>query len=136
VGLGAAGAWPPRGGARAARRAPPAGPRRRRRAGPPDPRGPAPPVGRRVGSSRGRSHRDRRFRAAAASPGGRAARAARRQEDDMRYLLLIYGDETVWAEATPEEMEATMAAHGAFSEATGAEGILRGGEALQPTATA
>ena len=47
----------------------------------------------------------------------------------MRYLLLIYGDEAVWAEATPEEMEATMAAHGSFSEATGAEGILRGGEA-------
>ncbi len=54
----------------------------------------------------------------------------------MRYLLLIYGDETVWAEATPEQMEATMVAHTAFSEATGGEGILRGGEALQPTATA
>jgi len=57
-------------------------------------------------------------------------------EDDMRYLLLIYGDEAVWAEATPSEMEATMAAHGAFSAEVGAEGILRGGEALQPTATA
>lgn len=54
----------------------------------------------------------------------------------MRYLLLIYGDEAVWAEATPSEMEATMAAHGAFSAEVGAEGILRGGEALQPTATA
>jgi hypothetical protein len=54
----------------------------------------------------------------------------------MRYLLLIYGDETIWADPTPEEMAAEMAAHQAFSEATEAEGILRGGEALQPTATA
>ncbi|MGD9573560.1 MAG: YciI family protein [Thermoleophilia bacterium] len=54
----------------------------------------------------------------------------------MRYLLLIYADETTWTDATPEEIEAMMVAHGAFSEATGAEGILRGGEALQPTTTA
>ena len=54
----------------------------------------------------------------------------------MRYLLLIYGDESTWTDAGPEEMAATMAAHGAFSEATQAEGILRGGEALEPTASA
>ncbi len=54
----------------------------------------------------------------------------------MRYLLLIYGDESRWADATPEDMAATMAAHEAFSQATGAEGILRGGEALEPTGTA
>lgn len=54
----------------------------------------------------------------------------------MRYLLLIYGDESTWTDATPEEMEGTMAAHQAFSEATGAEGILRGGEALEPTSSA
>ncbi len=54
----------------------------------------------------------------------------------MRYLLLIYGDEASWVDAGSEEMEAVMAAHQAFSEATGAEGILRGGEALEPTTTA
>ncbi len=54
----------------------------------------------------------------------------------MRYLLLIFGDETLWTDATPEEMAESMAAHQAFSDATTAEGILRGGEALQPTTTA
>lgn len=54
----------------------------------------------------------------------------------MRYLLLIYGDETGWVDATEEEMAETMAAHQAFSDAVGAEGILRGGEALAPTTSA
>jgi hypothetical protein len=54
----------------------------------------------------------------------------------MRYLLLIYGDESIWTDAGPEEMAATMAAHEAFSQATRVEGILRGGEALEPTASA
>jgi hypothetical protein len=54
----------------------------------------------------------------------------------MRYLLLIYGDETGWTNATEEEMATTMAAHQAFSEAVGGEGILRGGEALADTTTA
>ena len=54
----------------------------------------------------------------------------------MRYLLLIYGDETLWADSTPEEMAVTMAGHEAFSQATESEGILRGGEALEPTAAA
>jgi len=54
----------------------------------------------------------------------------------MRYLLLIYGDETTWSDASPEEMAAIMAAHEAFSRATEQEGILRGGEALEPTAAA
>src|SRR5688572_29611965 len=54
----------------------------------------------------------------------------------MRYLLLIYGDESTWTDAGPEEMAATMAAHEAFGQATRAEGILRGGEALEPTAGA
>ncbi len=54
----------------------------------------------------------------------------------MRYLLLIYGDETLWNDLTPDQMAVEMAAHQAFSDATTAEGILRGGEALQPTTTA
>ncbi len=54
----------------------------------------------------------------------------------MRYLLLIYGDESAWTDASEEETAAIMAAHQAFSEAVGAEGILRGGEALAPTSSA
>lgn len=54
----------------------------------------------------------------------------------MRYLLLIYGDEAAWADATPEEMQPVMAAYMAYGEAITAEGIMRGGDALQPTASA
>lgn len=54
----------------------------------------------------------------------------------MRYLLLIYGGESAMASATPEEMQAMMAEYMAFGEAITSEGIMRGGDALQPTATA
>ena len=54
----------------------------------------------------------------------------------MRYLLLIYGDESHWAEMGEEETAADMGRWAAYSEAIGAEGILRGGDALQPTAAA
>src|SRR3712207_6461353 len=52
----------------------------------------------------------------------------------MKFLALIYADETLWANATPEEMAASMAAHNAFSEANGK--ALVGGEALEPTTAA
>ena len=54
----------------------------------------------------------------------------------MRYLLLIYGDESGYADATPDDMRAEMAAYAAFGEAITSEGIIRGGEALQPSGTA
>ena len=54
----------------------------------------------------------------------------------MRYLLLIYGDESAYATATPEGMQNEIAAYGVFSEAIAAEGIMRGGEALQLSDTA
>ena len=54
----------------------------------------------------------------------------------MRYLLLIYGDESAYATATPEDMQNEIAAYGVFSEAITAEGIMRGGEALQLSDTA
>ncbi len=54
----------------------------------------------------------------------------------MRYLLLIYGGEAAMANATPEEMQAMMAEYVAFGEAVTSEGIMRGGEALQPIGTA
>ena len=54
----------------------------------------------------------------------------------MRYLLTIYGDESRWADATPEEVQKLMAAYGAFGEAAQAAGVLIGGEGLQPSSTA
>lgn len=54
----------------------------------------------------------------------------------MRYLLLIYGDEAAMANMTQEDTHAEMAEYAAFGEAITSEGIIRGGEALQPSATA
>lgn len=54
----------------------------------------------------------------------------------MRYLLLIYGDEGAYADARPEDMTAMTAEYMAFGEAATAEGILRAGDALQPSGTA
>lgn len=49
----------------------------------------------------------------------------------MRYILLIYGDEKLAADITPEQWENIMAAHKAFGKEAHERGILRGGEALQ-----
>lgn len=54
----------------------------------------------------------------------------------MRYLLLIYDDETAWADADEAALAADMAEYGTVTAAFGDEGILRGGDALQPTRTA
>jgi hypothetical protein len=54
----------------------------------------------------------------------------------MRFLSLIFIDEAVYADATPEQYQDVLAAHGAFGEAAGAAGVLVGGEGLQPAATA
>jgi hypothetical protein len=50
------------------------------------------------------------------------------------YLILIYGDEQVWNQATEAEMEQLMKEHMAFGEKH--NGVLRGGNALQSTQTA
>ena len=54
----------------------------------------------------------------------------------MRYLLLIYGDEAAEAAAASEDLEAMIGAYTAYGEAIAAEGIMRGGDALQPSTTA
>jgi len=58
----------------------------------------------------------------------------------MKFLALIYADETMWAqewtEVTQEQMAQAMAAHGAFGEAAGKAGVYLGGEGLQPTTAA
>lgn len=50
-----------------------------------------------------------------------------------QYLVLLYEDEAGWAAGGPE-VEAGLAAHRAFG--TKHESAVRGGAALQPTATA
>jgi hypothetical protein len=57
------------------------------------------------------------------------------QENRMKYLALLYGDESA-PEQTPEAFEAMMAGYHAFDAHTAAEGSFVAGEALQPTASA
>jgi hypothetical protein len=52
----------------------------------------------------------------------------------MRYLLMIYGDESV--ELNPDAMQKMMSAYGAFTDEVKSAGVYQTGEALQPTATA
>jgi hypothetical protein len=54
----------------------------------------------------------------------------------MKFIALIYGDESNYSEATPEETAAIFQAHGEFSQAAGAAGVLEGGDGLQPTTSA
>jgi len=48
----------------------------------------------------------------------------------MRYLVLMYQDEQIWADATSEEQQQVMAAHDAFDKAVRNRASLVGGEAL------
>jgi hypothetical protein len=54
----------------------------------------------------------------------------------MQYLLTIYGDESVWENADPQDGAQVIAAYDAFTREAEAAGALLGGEGLQPTATA
>jgi hypothetical protein len=54
----------------------------------------------------------------------------------MRYLLLIYGDESKYAALSEAELEADMKEWWEYTAAIKAAGASPGGEALQPTSTA
>jgi hypothetical protein len=54
----------------------------------------------------------------------------------MRYLITIYGDESGWADTTPEQASEMMAAYGALGAAMKEAGVILGGEGLQPSSTA
>ena len=54
----------------------------------------------------------------------------------MHYLITIYGDESGWDDATPEQASEMMAAYGALGEAMKEAGVILGGEGLQPSSTA
>ena len=51
-----------------------------------------------------------------------------------QYVVLIYEDEKGWSDGDPAVIEEGMKAHGQFAVDAGEK--LRGGQALQPTATA
>jgi hypothetical protein len=54
----------------------------------------------------------------------------------MQYILLIYGDEQVYAKWTQAELEACFADHAKYGEELTKAGVLRGGFELRPTAEA
>jgi hypothetical protein len=51
----------------------------------------------------------------------------------MRYLALIYGDETWFERQSPDAQAAHMARWNEFSDAVQAAGVIRGGARLEPT---
>jgi hypothetical protein len=54
----------------------------------------------------------------------------------MRYALLIYASEQDWANQSEEQAQAQFQDYMAFTKDVVDRGIMRSGEALQPTATA
>ena len=54
----------------------------------------------------------------------------------MKYLFALIGDESRWADRTPEEQAEGMKAWDAFTQAAIDAGVHLGGEGLQPSSTA
>ena len=54
----------------------------------------------------------------------------------MRYALLIYASEQDWANQSEEESQAVNQEYMAFTKDIIDRGLMKGGEALQPTSTA
>jgi hypothetical protein len=54
----------------------------------------------------------------------------------MKYLLLLFGDESSWAGMTEEEAGAELAAYERYGEEATKAGVFVSGEGLQPTSTA
>lgn len=54
----------------------------------------------------------------------------------MRYVMLIYLDETAQAEISPAEQQQTLSDYWAFNDETQAKGLYEAGEPLEPTPTA
>lgn len=54
----------------------------------------------------------------------------------MRYMFLIYSDESTIMDITPEDEKAVLDAYGAFSADVEAAGVYKAGDALQWSSTA
>src|SRR4029450_1246568 len=55
---------------------------------------------------------------------------------DMQYMILIYDDEKVWGAMKDASRDEMMASYFAYSKEMKEAGVMRAGDALQPTATA
>jgi hypothetical protein len=51
----------------------------------------------------------------------------------MKYLLLLYGDESQWADASPEDIQRSMDAYEAFGREIEQAGVFVAGEGLEAT---
>jgi hypothetical protein len=54
----------------------------------------------------------------------------------MQFMLLIYGEESKWANLTPDQLSAEMGAYMAYTQDLAKAGVLVAGDELQPVATA
>lgn len=54
----------------------------------------------------------------------------------MQYMLLIYGEESLWAELSPDQLSAEMGAYFAYTQDLAKAGVLVAGDELQPVVTA
>lgn len=54
----------------------------------------------------------------------------------MQYLLMLYSDESGWANMKPAEQEQAMGAYQAYTEALSKAGVLVGSNRLRPISTA
>ncbi len=54
----------------------------------------------------------------------------------MKYLLTLYGDESAYADMTPEQAAEGMKRWDAYTSATSEAGVLVAGEGLTPSSTA
>jgi hypothetical protein len=54
----------------------------------------------------------------------------------MQYMLLIYGDEKIWAGMSESEINEMMQGYVDYSNELAASGVLRGGSELAPVSTA
>jgi hypothetical protein len=104
-----------------------------RRARAASPRPDAHPLGTRGGIPRARRFLLHPFVIGSNSGERRRGRDRRRE---MRYMLLIYGDETTLGQGSEAEQQAGMEKWNAYTESLRSAGAMQAGEALQPTATA
>jgi hypothetical protein len=54
----------------------------------------------------------------------------------VKYMAIIFNDESQFASATPEQIGAVFAEHGTFGQDARAAGVFVDGDGLQPVATA
>jgi hypothetical protein len=62
--------------------------------------------------------------------------AVARKEEGMQYILLIYGDESAWGSASPEEQAKNMQEWVDYTQFLKDEGYHIAGDALHPTSDA